>query len=176
MRGARIARLTTIGAVLLALSLFSLGSAQAATAKGPLQITGAGVGKLKLGSKYSKVRRLGLVKRMRPGCPLGGPQTRSAALRAPLRGSVELTTKRPRRIRSITIDRGATANGVGVGSALAQIRSAFPTLKVVRGTADVFGLWLAAVPRAAGGQITFAIDVESRRTTSIGIPHIPFCE
>src|SRR5918992_2406290 len=91
----------------------------------PKKITGAGVGKVKLGKTFRELRDAGLLGRIRPGCPLGGPNTRSARLKAPLRGVVNLTQGSPRRVRDIMVRGGARARGVGVGSTIAQIRARF---------------------------------------------------
>jgi hypothetical protein len=140
------------------------------------KITAAGVGKVKVGKTFKSLRAAGLVGKLRPGCPLGGPDTRSARLKAPLKGSVDLTTSRPRRVRSITITGGATARGVGIGGTIAQIKAAFPKAKVDHSTEDVFGITLVKVPKNGGGRIRFAVDVDTKRITLIGVPVIPFCE
>ena len=114
---------------------------------------------------------------LQPRCELGGPDTRSAKLKAPLKGFVDLTTRRkPRLVRSISLTGGARARGVGIGSTIAQIKAAFPGAKVYRNTEEVFGLTLVKVPKSAGGRFHFAVDVETKKTTRIGIPFIPFCE
>jgi hypothetical protein len=141
------------------------------------KITAAGVGKVKVGKTFTSLRAAGLVGRMRPGCELGGPDTRSARLKAPLKGFVDLTTRqRPRKVRSISITGGATARGVGIGGTIAQIKAAYPKAKVDRGTEDVFGITLVKIPRNGGGRISFAVDVDSKKVTRIGVPFIPFCE
>ena len=138
---------------------------------------GKGAGDVQLGEKFKSLRAAGLVGRLRPGCELGGPDTRSAKLKPPLTGFVDLTTRRrPRRVRSISLSGGATARGVGIGSTIAQIKAAFPGAKVDHGTEEVFGLTLVKVPKAAGGRFHFAVDVKTKKTTRIGIPVIPFCE
>ena len=141
------------------------------------KITAAGVGKVKVGKTFRSLRAAGLVGKLRPGCPLGGPQTRSARLKAPLKGSVDLTTRRrPRRVRSISITGGATARGVAIGGTIAQIKAAYPKAKVDHGTEDVFGITLVKIPKNGGGRISFAVDVDSKQITQIGVPFIPFCE
>jgi hypothetical protein len=141
------------------------------------KITAAGAGQVKLGRTFTSLRAAGLVGRLRPGCELGGPDTRSARLKAPLKGFVDLTTRqRPRKVRSISITGGATARGVGIGGTIAQIKAAYPKAKVDHGTEDVFGITLVKIPKDGGGRIHFAVDVDSKKITRIGVPLIPFCE
>jgi hypothetical protein len=49
-------------------------------------------------------------------------------------------------------------------------------VKIEHATEDMFGITLAQVPRSDGGKFQFAIDVDTKRVTSIGIPFIVFCE
>jgi hypothetical protein len=141
------------------------------------KITSAGVGKVKVGKTFRALRAAGLVGKLRPGCELGGPQTRSARLKAPLKGFVDLTTRqRPRKVRSISITGGATARGVGIGGTIAQIKAAYPKAKVDHGTDQTFGITLVKVPKDGGGRIHFAVDVDSEKINQIGVPVIPFCE
>jgi hypothetical protein len=166
---------------LAATALLTLGLAAAAPADTSRHaaetFNGNGAGKVKLGKTFKSLRGAGLVGKLQPGCELGGPDTRSAKLKAPLKGFVDLTTRRkPRRVRSISLAGGATARGVGIGSTIAQIKAAFPGAKVDHATDETFGLTLVKVSKAAGGRFHFAVDVKSKKTTRIGIPVIPFCE
>jgi hypothetical protein len=140
------------------------------------KVTPAGVGQVKLGKKFKKLRAQGLVGKLRKGCPLGGPGARSARLRKPLRGSVDFTRRKPRRAKSIVIRRGARARGVGIGDRIRDIRDAFPGAKVDHRTDETFGITLVKVPRRAGGRIQFAVSVRTKKATLIGVPAIPFCE
>ena len=162
----------------LSLVLGAAAAAPAGTSGGADQkFSGAGVGKVKLGRTFRSLRDAGLLGPKRPGCPLGGTNTRVARLKAPLKGSVNLTTRRrPRTVRSIALRGGATARGVGIGSSIAKIKAAFPGAKVDRNTEEVFGITLVKVPKAAGGRFHFAVDVDTKKTTLIGIPVIEFCE
>jgi len=166
--------MTSLRILAVALALAVTAAAVAATA--PKRITAEGVDGVKLGMKHKKLRERGLVGRMQGGCPLGGPDTRSAKLRRPLRGIVNYTRKRPRRARDITIRGGATARGVGIGDRIRDIRDAFPKARVNRSTEDTFGLTLVRVPRDGGGPMRFGVSTETERITLIGVPYIAFCE
>lgn len=163
------------------MTVLAIGGAAGAAAIAPVpsppeKITARGVGDVKLGETYRSLRRDGLVRRIRPGCELGGPGTRSARLRAPLRGTVNFTRRKPRRVRDISIRRGAEARGVGIGDRIRDIRDAYPKAKVERSTEEVFRITLVKVPKKGGGRIQFAVDVDTRRITVIGVPYVAFCE
>lgn len=140
------------------------------------KITAAGVGKVKIGKRHRVLRRQRLVGRLQGGCPLGGGDTRSARLKRPLRGLVNYTLTNPRRVVNVIVTRGAKARGVGIGSTIAQIKDAFPRARVDRSTEEVFRITLVKIPRRGGGRIQFAVDVDTDRTTLIGVPFISFCE
>jgi hypothetical protein len=164
-------RRTLIAAAVVVLML-----ALPASAAAPKKITRNGVGAVKLGMTFKELREKGLVGRLRRGCPLGGTDTRTARLRSPLRGDVDFTLTRPRKVTNITIRRGARARGVKVGDRLRDIREAYPKAKVRRDTEEVFGVWLVRIPRNGGGRIRFAVDADTRKITLIGVPEVPFCE
>lgn len=173
----RLRRLTAL------LALVALGALAVASTSAPAnhagstpKITGAGVGKVKLGKTYRQLRKQKLVGRIRRGCELGGPKTRAAALRRPLRGSVDFTTNSRRKVRNITVTGGAKARGVGKGATLEDIRAAFRSAKVDRNTEDVFGLTRVIIPRADGGRFEFGIDTQTRKVVVIGVPGLAFCE
>jgi hypothetical protein len=139
-------------------------------------ITAAGVGGVKLGRTYTKLRQLHLIGRIGMGCELGGPNTRSAALRAPLRGSVNFTLTSPRKVTDISVTGGATARGVGIGGTIAQIKAAYPKAKVDHSTDKTFGFTTVSVPRSGGGRLSFAVKTTSKRVTAIGIPFVAVCD
>jgi hypothetical protein len=140
------------------------------------RITGNGVGQVKLGMTHKQLREQGLVGKIGPGCELGGPDTRSARLRSPLRGQVDYTLTTPRKVTNIAVTRGARARGVKVGDRIRDIREAYDEVKVNKQTEEVFGVWLVRVPKSAGGRITFSVPVATKRIDMIGVPFIPFCE
>jgi hypothetical protein len=156
------------------LTLFA-GAAAVVAAPGAT-ITPAGAGGVKLGATYTSARAAGLLGKLTAGCELAGPNTRSAALRLPLKGAVDLTRTTPRRISAIVVRGGATARGVGIGAKAAAIRAAFPKAVFDHSTDAMFGLTLVRVPRSGGGRLQFALDTTTKKVTLIGIPAISFCE
>jgi hypothetical protein len=146
--------------------------AYAATKK----VTPSGVGGVKLGKTHKALRSAGLVGPLRKGCPLAGPQSRSAALRRPLKGSVDYTQSAPRRVVAIAISGGAEARGVGIGDSRAAVKAAYPKVKFDTRTRQTFGIILAKVPENGGGRLQFAIDAKTNKVLLIGVPRIRFCE
>jgi hypothetical protein len=169
---------------LAATALLTFGLAAGAAAAAPAEtsrladqkITASGVGKVPLGGAYQSLHRSGLLGRLRPGCPLGGTDTRVARLKAPLKGNVDLTVRKPRKVRAITVRGGATARGVGIGDRIADIKAAFPKAKVDHDTEEVFQITLVKVPKNGGGRIQFAVDVNTKKITMISVPAVQFCE
>ena len=160
-------------ALLAAIAALALtGVAWAATAK---KITPKGVDGVRIGRTFQALRQDGLVGRLRPGCKLA-PNTRSAHLKAPLKGSVDFTQSDPRKVVDISIRGGAKARGVGIGSRARAIRRAYPKARFDHSTEDVFGITLVKVPKSGGGRLQFAVDEQTHRVTLIGVPFIAFCE
>ena len=139
------------------------------------KITAEGVGQVKLGKRHSVLRAQGLVGPIGPGCELA-ENTRSAKLKPPLKGHVNYTQSSPRKVTDITITGGAKARGVGIGATIPQIKAKFPKAKVDHTTEAVFGITLVRIPSDGGGRIKFAVDVNTHKTTIIGVPIIAFCE
>ena len=163
---------------LIAAAVTALMLAAPASALAPQKITRNGVGQVKLGMTFKQLREKGLVGKLRRGCPLGGPKTRSARLRSPLRGTVDFTQTTPRKVTNISVRRGARARarGVKIGDRIRDIKDAYPKAKVNRATEEVFGVWLVRVPRKGGGRIAFSVRADTRKIDLIGVPFIPFCE
>ena len=169
--------ITTVAAGAAAAALgTAVAPALTVSAAAPQKITSTGVGAVKLGKTHKQLYDAKLVGAIRPGCELGGPNTRGANLRAPLKGAVDYTSSSPRKVRSISIRGGATAKGVGIGATQARIKQVFPKVVLDRGTEEVFGITLAKVPKSDGGRLEFAIDTRTKKVTLIGIPGIAFCE
>ena len=135
-----------------------------------------GVGGIHLDAKWRNLRAQGRVGRLRPGCELAGTDVRSARLKAPLKGSVNLTATRPRRVTDIQLTGGAKARGVGIGSTLAKIQRKFPNARVDHSTESVFGFTRVHVSLRHGGPVSFAVDTTTHRTTLIGVPELALCE
>jgi hypothetical protein len=141
----------------------------------PQEIDRNGVGEIQLGDKASQLREAGLIGATHRGCELG-VGTKAADLEAPLEGSVNLSTDRPRVVENILILGGGEARGVGILDRKRKLKNKFPGVKFDRSTIDVFGIILATVPKRAGGKIQFTIHPDDKRILSIGVPFIPFCE
>ncbi len=172
--------LALIAAVVTAgvLAIASSASPPAGGAGGPVaKITPVRVDGVHLGDTHTDLRARGKVGPIQPGCELGGPNTRSARLRSPLKGSVNYTLTSPRRVDSITVTGGARARGVGIGAKIPAIKAKFPNATIDHSTDQVFQLTLVKTPkRPSGGQITFGVSTQTKRTTVIGVPFIAFCE
>ena len=148
-------------------------SAVAAPARpGAARITGAGVDGVKVGASYTSLRLAHKIGKATRGCELAGPQARAAKLLAPLKGSVDLTITKPRKVDTITVTGGARAKGVGVGSSLTAVKAAFRHVRV----RHVLGITVARVPKADGGSFELSLGTAGKRVDSIGIPHLAFCE
>jgi hypothetical protein len=141
-------------------------------------ITPVRVDGVHLGDTHADLRARRKVGAIRPGCELGGPNTRSAGLRPPLKGSVNYTLQNPRKVTDINITSGARARGVGIGATIAQIKAKFPHAKIDHSTDQVFQLTLVRTPKRphSGGRIMFGVSTQTKRTTVIGVPFIAFCE
>jgi hypothetical protein len=165
-------RILTVTAVAAIGTTTAFAATQAAAPK----ITSKGVGGVKLGATYKHLHDAGLIGKIHHGCELGGPNTRSANLKAPLKGQVNFTLKAPRKVTDITINGGAKARGVGIGATIARIKSKFPKAKVDHSTDDTFELTLVRIPKSGGGKIMFGVSTKTKKTTVIGVPAIGFCE
>ena len=145
---------------------------------GAQKITASGVGEVELGTTYHSLHRRDLVGKLRHGCELGGPNTRSAKLRKPLEGLVNFTLHNPRRATDITVTEGGAAKGVGIGDSIRDIKKAFHRAKVDHSTDHTFGLTLVRVPKKHSNvtKFTFGVSTKSKHVRLIGIPFIAFCE
>ena len=169
-----LASLVALGLVAaVAMAAYSPPARDSAAAK----ISPARVDGVHLGDTHADLRARGKVGPIRRGCELGGPDTRTAKLRAPLKGNVNYTLEAPRSVTDITIRGGARARGVGIGATIPAIKAKFPRAIVDHSTDQVFQVTLVRTPkRPKGGRITFAVSTQTHRTTLIGVPIIAFCE
>jgi hypothetical protein len=173
----RVAALLLLALTGAALAAVGSSAAPGDAAQAPATITPTRVDGVRLGMRHSVLRQRNLVGPIQAGCELGGPNTRSARLRPPLKGGVDYTSSNPRRVRSISVTKGARARGVGIGSKIPAIMARFPNATVDHGTDEVFQLTLVQTPeRPNGGRITFGVSTQTKRTTIIGVPFIAFCE
>jgi hypothetical protein len=164
--------------VLVAAAAVAIASPPTARDSAAAVITPTRVDGVHLGDTHADLRARDKVGPIGPGCELGGPNTRSARLKAPLKGSVTYTLSNPRKVTTITITGGAKARGVGIGATIAAIKAKFPNAKVDHSTDQVFQLTLVTTPRrpVSGGRIMFGVSTQTHRTTIIGVPGIGFCE
>jgi hypothetical protein len=139
---------------------------------GAAKITGAGVDGVKVGASYTALRNAHKLAKATRGCELAGSQARAAKLLSPLKGSVDLTLSRPRKVDTITVTGGARAHGVGVGATLAKVKAAFAHEKV----RHVLGITVVRVPKSDGGPFEFSLGAAGKKVDAIGIPHLAFCE
>lgn len=142
----------------------------------PKEITPRGVGAVKLGVSYSALHAKGLVGSIGPGCELGGPNTRSAKLRPPLKGTVDFTLSAPRRVKTISVTGGAAARGVGVGSTNATLKAAYPTATFDHSSDSVFLATFVHVGPRDGGPLAFLVSTKTKKVQLIAIPNIAACE
>src|SRR3954447_4731088 len=153
----------------------AVGTTTAFAATAP-KIMPSGVGGVKIGKTYKQLHAAGLIGKIHHGCELGGANTRSANLKAPLKGQVNFTLHSPRKVTDITVRGGAKARGVGVGDKIPAIKAAFPKAKVDHSTDDTFEITIVRIPKNGGGKLTFGVRTKSKRVTLIGVPFIAFCE
>jgi hypothetical protein len=163
-------------AATVTVAVLALGPA-AATAAAPQKITGKGVGQVKLGKTFAKLRQQHLVGKLRDGCELSGPNTKFSKLRSPLRGTVDWSRTGTRKARRVTITGGsAAARGVRIGDKLADIKAAFPQAKVDHAAEPIFGITLVKIPKNGGGRMWFGIPTDTKKITMIGVPNLSFCD
>lgn len=154
----------------------ALVAAVAAAPATPAHVTPKRVGDVHLRDTWRSLHDDGLVGRRQQGCELEGPGTRAAVLKSPLRGVVELTRRKPRRVKSIIVTRNATARGLEIGDRRKAVKKAYPKAVFDESVQDTFGITLVRVPKGGGGRLQIALDADSNRITEFGVPYIRFCE
>ena len=169
--------LLLVPACLAAIAAVAIASPPAARDSAAAVITPTRVDGIHLGDTHADLRSRGKVGPIGPGCELGGPNTRSAKLRAPLKGQVDYTLTSPRKVTTITVTKGAKARGVGIGATIDGDQGEVPE----RDRRPQHGPGLPAHPRPTpkrpnGGRIMFGVSTQTHKTTIIGVPGIAFCE
>src|SRR3954469_7246101 len=81
-----------------ALALAATGAPADVGSAGAKTITYRGVGGVKIGKRYTDLRKQHLVGKIGPGCELAGPNARGAKLAKPLVGSVDFSLTAPRKV------------------------------------------------------------------------------
>jgi hypothetical protein len=152
----------------------TLSLAVPAVAAAPVHVTPDRVGRVHLGDTFKQLREDGLVGPKVKGCELDGHP--SAALRGKLRGAVDLSRRRPHRVTSIVVNRGATARGVRIGDRRRRVERAYPKAVFDTSVKGTFGITLVRIPESGGGRLQMAISAKTHRVTLFGVPGIPFCE
>ena len=169
--------LLLVPACLVAAAAVAMASPPTAQDSAAAVITPTRVDGIHLGDTHADLLSRGKVGPIGPGCEFGGPNTRSARLRAPLKGQVDYTLNSPRKVTTITVTKGAKARGVGIGATIAAIKAKFPNAIVDHSTDQVFQLTVVRTPkRPKGGRIMFGVSTQTHKTTIIGVPNIAFCE
>jgi hypothetical protein len=135
-----------------------------------------GVGALRLHATVKVLHRKGLIGGLRKGCELD-PGQRVAPLRAPLRGWAVFESGR-KRLSAFTIEGGAeTARHIGIGSAAAEARKAYPNaLYEGPGTVKPFAEGFLWVPNLPNPKLTMIIEPGTRLVEAISVPSPNFCE
>jgi hypothetical protein len=162
----------TIAATVTVTAL-ALGPA-AATAAAPQKITSTGVGQVKLGKTFAKLRQQHLVGKLHKGtCDAAGPNASPfARLRSPLRGQADFTKSVPHKLTDISIRGGAKARGVGVGDSLAKVKAKFAKRRIRHD----LGLIFVDVPKTSSIKEQFILDQDTKKVTDIGVPFVAICE
>ena len=139
--------LLLVPACLVAVAAVAIASPPTAHDSAAAVITPTRVDGIHLGDTHADLRSRGKVGPIGPGCEFGGPNTRSARLRAPLKGQVDYTLNSPRKVTTITVTKGAKARGVGIGATIAAIKAKFPNAIVDHSTDQVFQLTVVRTPK-----------------------------
>ena len=161
--------LLLVPASLAAVAAVAIASPPAARDSAAAVITPTRVDGVHLGDTHADLLSRGKVGPIGPGCEFGGPNTRSAKLKAPLKGQVDYTLNSPRKVTTITVTKGAKARGVGIGATITAIKAKFPNA--------IVQLTVVRTPkRPSGGRIMFGVSTQTHKTTIIGVPNIAFCE
>src|SRR3954454_14718127 len=169
-------RLRTVLSPAAIVAVGAAGATASSLQSAAVKITPSGAGGVKLGKTYKSLHDAGLIGKIHHGCELGGANTRSANIKAPLKGQVNFTLHAPRKVVDISVTGGAKARGVGIGDRIKDIKAAFPKAKVDHSTDSTFELTIVRIPKNGGGKLEFGVSTKSKRVTLIGVPRIAICD
>lgn len=173
--GPAAARISILGVAFVLVAGAGLSSADRAQ-RSATTVSGSGVGKVRIGRSYDKLRDAGLVGKLKSGCELA-EGTRAAKLKSPLKGVVNFSIEGKPRAETISVTDGAsTKKGIEVGSTKREVKDAYKSATFDKDTIDVFGVINVKIPKRSGGKFHIAIDAGTKLVTMFGIPGIPFCE
>ena len=162
-------------AIALVLGIGTLAASAPALTQKPMVKPGQ-AGAVRLGMKAERLRELGLIGKLKPGCEFDLGQ-KVAELRPPLEGFV-IFSGGSRRADSILVEgRGDTPRGVGIGDTAAEVREAYPNAEYdPPGSMEPFVEGFVWVNRMRNPRMTFLVDHRSRRVSAIALPSPSFCE
>lgn len=147
------------------------------TAVGPPVATESGLAPLQLGMTLDEAEGTGAMGATKPGCELAGPGELVADLTGGVKGFVYFDEEV---LTGIVVTDGAqAAAGVGPGSTLEQIKSAFSSgyrVEVDEETVETFGVALVSVFKGEAQVFAFDVDPDTGKARSLGIPSIRVCE
>lgn len=163
-----------VALVVSALLLASCGDdeepeAATTTTEAALVLTPEGFGDLRIGMTVEEASATGAIGEIGESCELAGPTNQGAPL-VDVEGSVTFDDGE---LTNIDIYGDAeTAEGVGPGDSLDDLRSTYDEVEVDETSEDVFGIWIARVPD--GYEVV--VDPATEEITSIAAPIVLLCD
>jgi hypothetical protein len=142
-----------------------------------LELTVGGYGPLRLGTSLDDASQTGFMGETRPGCELGGPGEVVGTIVGTERGAAYFNDGE---LTGISLDQGATTEGIRVGSTLDEIEQTYSTggftVAIDDSTEEVFGIVLATVEKNATPAYAFTLDPQSQQVQTLWVPTARFCD